>query len=134
MLKVSFPHPGNVHEPDAFAAWDGREAVRLYERDGEHFALLLERVGTLSLGDVEDEDEIVRVAGRISHRLAVTAPPCLPRLCEQAGAWEEQVRQDAVELRHSLSRHVLDAAVATARELGGSQPDILIHGDLHALH
>jgi streptomycin 6-kinase len=25
-LKVSFPHPGNVHEPDAFAAWGGRGA------------------------------------------------------------------------------------------------------------
>ena len=23
VLKVSFPHPGNVHEPDAFVAWDG---------------------------------------------------------------------------------------------------------------
>ena len=27
VLKVSFPHPGNVHEPDAFAAWDGHGAV-----------------------------------------------------------------------------------------------------------
>lgn len=27
VLKVSFPHPGNVHEPDAFAAWDGRAAA-----------------------------------------------------------------------------------------------------------
>ncbi|MEU9090554.1 aminoglycoside phosphotransferase family protein [Streptomyces sp. NPDC048428] len=132
VLKVSFPHPGNVHEPDAFAAWDGRGAVRLYERDGERFAMLLERVGTSHLGEVEDDDEVVRVAGLISRRLAVPAPPGLPRLREQAGAWEEQVRKDAVELRHSLSRHVLDAAVATARELGGSQPDFLIHGDLHA--
>jgi streptomycin 6-kinase len=24
VLKVSFPHPGNVHEPDTFAAWGGR--------------------------------------------------------------------------------------------------------------
>ncbi|MFD4765747.1 hypothetical protein [Streptomyces niveus] len=23
VLKVSFPHPGNVHEPDAFAVWGG---------------------------------------------------------------------------------------------------------------
>ena len=29
VLKVSFPHPGNVHEPDALAAWDGHGAVRL---------------------------------------------------------------------------------------------------------
>ena len=43
VLKVSFPHPGNVHEPDAFAAWDGRAAVRLYGRNDERFAMLLER-------------------------------------------------------------------------------------------
>ncbi|ADB33866.1 hypothetical protein Kfla_4850 [Kribbella flavida DSM 17836] len=24
VLKVSFPHPGNAHEPAAFAAWGGR--------------------------------------------------------------------------------------------------------------
>ncbi|MEU5869223.1 aminoglycoside phosphotransferase family protein [Nonomuraea sp. NPDC047529] len=58
VLKVSFPHPGNVHEPDAFAAWGGRGA----------------------------------------------APP----------------------------RHAVDAAVATVRELGRVQPDLLVHGDLHA--
>jgi streptomycin 6-kinase len=27
VLKVSFPHPGNVHEPAAFAAWGGRGAA-----------------------------------------------------------------------------------------------------------
>lgn len=43
VLKVSFPHPGNVHEPDAFTAWNGRGAVRLHERDDERFAMLLER-------------------------------------------------------------------------------------------
>ncbi|MBF6455179.1 aminoglycoside phosphotransferase family protein [Nocardia cyriacigeorgica] len=32
VLKVSFPHPGNVFEPHAFAAWAGRGAVRLFER------------------------------------------------------------------------------------------------------
>ncbi|MFD7638100.1 kinase, partial [Streptomyces sp. NPDC059873] len=31
VLKVSFPHPGNVHEPDAFAVWGGRGAVLLHE-------------------------------------------------------------------------------------------------------
>ncbi len=41
VIKVSFPHPGNVHEPDAFAVWGGRGAVLLYERDDEHFAVLL---------------------------------------------------------------------------------------------
>lgn len=134
VLKVSFPHPGNVHEPDAFAAWGGRGAVRLYERDDACFAMLLERAGASDLGENEDEDEdeVVRVAGLLSRRLAVPAPPGLPRLRDQTGAWEESLRRDAEELTHPLSRHVIDAAVATVRELGGAQPDLLIHGDLHA--
>ncbi len=134
VLKVSFPHPGNVHEPDAFAAWDGRGAVLLYARDDERFAMLLERVGTQSLGEVEDGDgdRIVTVAGRLNRRLAVPAPPGLPRLREQADGWEEELRRDAGELEHGLPGRVLDAAVATVRELGRVQPDTLIHGDLHA--
>ncbi|MGW0591252.1 aminoglycoside phosphotransferase family protein [Streptosporangium sp. NPDC002607] len=132
VLKVSFPHPGNVHEPDAFAAWGGRGAVLLHERDDEHFAMLLERVQASTLAEVEDGDEVVTVAGRISRRLAIPAPPGLPRLREQADAWEEQLRKDAEELTHTLPRYVVDAAVATVRELGRVQLDILIHGDLHA--
>ncbi|MFG2988124.1 aminoglycoside phosphotransferase family protein [Streptomyces sp. NPDC048257] len=132
VLKVSFPHPGNVHEPDAFEAWGGRGAVLLHERDDEHFAMLLERVRTATLEEVEDGDEVVAVAGRISRRLAVPAPAGLPRLRDQADAWEEQLGRDAVELTHAMPRSVVDAAVGTVRELGRTQPDVLIHGDLHA--
>jgi streptomycin 6-kinase len=136
VMKVSFPHPGNVHEPDAFTAWRGRGAVLLYERDDERFAMLLERARTSTLAELKgaDEDEVVTVAGRLNRRLAVPAPPglSLPRLRERADAWEEELRRDAVELTHALPDRVLDAAVATVRELGRVQPDTLIHGDLHA--
>ncbi|WP_328907798.1 aminoglycoside phosphotransferase family protein [Streptomyces sp. NBC_00234] len=131
VLKVSFPHPGNVHEPDAFAAWDGRGAVLLYERDDGHYAMLLERVHTSTLTEVVDGDEAMTVAGRLSRRLAVPAPAGLPRLREQADAWEEQLRTDARELSHELPPYVVDAAAATVRELARVQPDTLIHGDLH---
>ncbi|MFJ4923100.1 aminoglycoside phosphotransferase family protein [Streptomyces sp. NPDC088725] len=132
VLKVSFPHPGNVHEPDAFVAWGGRGAVLLYERENENFAMLLERAYASPLSEVEDTDEVVTVAARISRRLAVPAPPGLPRLRERAGTWEEQLRRDDGELAHAMSRYAVDAAAATIRELGAVQPDVLIHGDLHA--
>jgi streptomycin 6-kinase len=132
VLKVSFPHPGNVHEPDAFAAWGGCGAVLLYERDDDRFAMLLERARARTLAEAGDEDEILTVAGRLNRRLAVPAPPGLPRLRERAGQWEEELLRDARELDHELPRRVLDAALATVRELGPVQPDILIHGDLHA--
>ncbi|GAA2741903.1 aminoglycoside phosphotransferase family protein [Kitasatospora cinereorecta] len=132
VLKVSFPHPGNVHEPDAFAAWGGRGAVLLYERDDERYAMLLERALPTTLADVVDGDELLTVAGRLSRRLAVPAPPGLPRLSEQADAWEHQLRTDAAELTHSLTPYVVDAALATVAELGRAQPDTVVHGDLHA--
>lgn len=132
VAKVSFPHPGNVHEPDAFAAWAGRGAVRLYERDDECFAMLLERVHPSTLAEVDDADQVATVAGRINRRLAIPAPPGLPRLQEQADGWEAQLHRDSEELVHRLAPRVLDAAAATIHELGRVQPDTVIHGDFHA--
>lgn len=99
VLKVSFPHPGNVHEPDAFTAWGGRGAVLLHARDDQRFAMLLERAGPSSLAEQADGDELVSVAGRLSRRLAVPAPPGLPRLREHAGRWEEELRAVARSAR-----------------------------------
>jgi streptomycin 6-kinase len=132
VLKVSFPHPGNVHEPDAFTVWAGRGAVLLHERDDEQFAMLLERARSSTLAEVQDVGEALTAAGRICRRLAVPAPPSLPRLSEQASTWEDQLHADAAELTHALPRYVVDAAVATVRDLGRVQPELMVHGDLHA--
>ncbi|MEV4807691.1 aminoglycoside phosphotransferase family protein [Nonomuraea sp. NPDC049421] len=131
VMKVSFPHPGNVHEPDAFAAWGGRGAVMLYERADDRYAMLLERADTRTLATAGDVEEMVTVAGVLSRRLAVPAPDHLPRLHDRAGAWVEELRRDAAELPHTMPAYVVDAAVATVREVGAAQPGILIHGDLH---
>ncbi|MFD7022036.1 aminoglycoside phosphotransferase family protein [Promicromonospora sukumoe] len=131
VLKVSFPHPGNVHEPDALAAWSGRGSVELHARDDARFAMLLERARASTLAETADSDEAAAVAGRISRRLAVPAPPELPRLQHQAEAWERGLRRDAQELPHGLSRHAVDAALSTVHDLGKVQPDVLVHGDLH---
>ncbi|MFE9248898.1 aminoglycoside phosphotransferase family protein [Streptomyces sp. NPDC007088] len=132
VLKVSFPHPGNVHEPDAFAVWSGRGAVLLHERDDTRFAMLLEWARSSTLAEVGDHDEVMSAAGRISRRLAVAAPPGLPRLRERAGEWERELRADAEELPHALSSRAVGAALATVRELGREQPDLMVHGDVHA--
>lgn len=143
VLKISFPHPGNVHEPDAFAVWQGRGAVRLYERDDARFAMLLERVGegaganpgsnpgAGSLADVEDIDEAVTAAGRLARRLAVPAPAGLPRMSSLVAEWECELRDEDRELGSPLPARVVAAAIGTVRELGRDQPDTLIHGDLH---
>jgi streptomycin 6-kinase len=130
-LKVSFPHPGNQHEPDAFTAWGGRGAVLLYERDDDHFAMLLERAQPATLSDVGGDD-VAAAAGRLSHRLSIPAPSDLPRLADQADDWEEELRQGAADFPGALPGTVLDTALAVIDELGRNQPDVLVHGDFHA--
>ncbi|MFI5697908.1 aminoglycoside phosphotransferase family protein [Kribbella sp. NPDC051586] len=129
VLKVSFPHPGNVHEPDAFEAWGGEGAVKLYERDDARYAMLLERAHPTTL--VEHDEDVVVIAGELHRRLRIPAPDGLPRMSEQADAWAEELRKDAAELDHPLPPYVVDAALAVVDELGRDQPEILIHGDFH---
>ncbi|MYS33587.1 streptomycin 6-kinase [Streptomyces sp. KhCrAH-43] len=131
-LKVSFPHPGNRHEPDALATWGGHGAVQLYEQDDEHFAMLLERARPLTLAHVGDEDTVAAIAGQINRRLAVPAPEHLPRLQGQADTWQRQLQEDAAEMPHVLTPYAVAAALATVRELACAQPDTLVHGDLNA--
>lgn len=82
VIKISFPHPGNVGEWSALAAFGGRGAVRLYEVEPDLFAMLLERAHSLNLSLVEQTDEAPSIAGRIARRLAVPAPPATPRLSD----------------------------------------------------
>lgn len=131
VLKISYPHPGLAHEPHALAWWGGQGAVLLHERDDSKFAMLLEQASQVSLADLDDVDEAVATAGRLVRRLAVPAPPGLPRLRDHAEQWwGDEIREDAVQLAYPLPRRVVDAALATVEELGCDQPDILVHGDL----
>jgi streptomycin 6-kinase len=131
VIKVSYPHPGNIHESNAFQTWNGRGAVRLHERDDEHYAMLLERAESGTLADVADFDDAVTILGRVSHRLAVAAPLALPRLSDLVADWESKMQLDSAELNDPLPQHVMDAATATLRELGPDQPSTMVHGDLH---
>ena len=132
VVKVSFPHPGNVSEPDGFAAWNGHGAVHMYEREDDCFAMLLERAGSRTLAELRDKDEVARIAGRINRRLAIPAPPGLPRLRDQMDQWERSLLEDAAEFADALPRSVVAEAIATLRELGRDQPEMVVHGDLHA--
>ncbi|MFD6455324.1 aminoglycoside phosphotransferase family protein [Nocardia sp. NPDC060220] len=131
VVKISFPHPGNVFEPDAFATWNGRGAVQLFDRDDERFAMLLERTGHGTLAHITDFDEAVGILGQLSHRLAIDAPAGLPRLSDLVADWTDELRTTAAELGDPLPRRVLDAAAETLRDLGPGQPETLVHGDLH---
>lgn len=131
VVKISFPHPGNRYEAHAFATWRGRGAVLLYERDDARFAMLLEQAEWQTLDDLGDVDRATAEIGQLARRLAVPAPPDLPRLSDRADEWEQTLHDDAETLGHPLSQRALGAAIATVRELGRKQPDTMVHGDLH---
>ncbi|MEU4195876.1 aminoglycoside phosphotransferase family protein [Kribbella sp. NPDC026611] len=130
VVKISFPHPGNDYEADAFEAWGGVGAVKLYQRDDDRYALLLERARPMTL--VEHDEDVVVIAGELHRRLRIPAPDGLPRLSDRADEWAEELRKDDAELDHPLPPYVVDAALAVVAELGRNQPEILIHGDFHA--
>lgn len=129
VLKVSFPHPGNVHEPDAFAAWGGRGAVKLYERDDARYAMLLERAHPSTL--VEHTDGVATIAGNLLRQLTIPAPDGLPRMSDNADTWAEELRKDAAELDHPLPDTVVQQAMAVVEELCRTQPETVVHGDFH---
>lgn len=93
--------------------------------------MLLERVEHSTLVDLDDDDEAAAVCGRLARRLAVPAPPEVPRLSERAEVQELELRDACERLIGHVPRRVVEAAIGTIRELGREQPDTLVHGDLH---
>lgn len=130
VLKISFPHPGNVDEPRALDVWAGEGAVRLYAHDGADFAMLLERVEQRTL-DLE-ADEGITVGGELARRLAVPGPAAMPPVAASADGWAQQLREQDRATGHPLSDRVIGAALETIDAVGHDRTPTMIHGDLHA--
>ncbi len=131
VLKVSFPHPGNVVEPKVLAAWAGRGAVRLLEHDAQAFAMVLEKAQSYSLRDLPDAVERVVVAGRLNRRLAVPAPGDVPSLKTVADEWATEIDSAHRRLRAPLADRLVGRAMETCREFAADQPNLLVHGDMN---
>ena len=135
VLKLNFPEEESAHEADALAHWHGEGAVRLLEADHEQYALLVERAdpGT-SLWEVGDDEEATLIASSVLRRLwRRPAPDGHPyrMLAAEAEHWTAQVRSDWEALGRPFERSLVDAAAASARELAGSQPKVVLcHQDL----
>jgi streptomycin 6-kinase len=133
-LKVSWLDGARCWEADALAAWDGRGAVRLLERDDAAGVMLLEWLDPdRSVGEL-DRLAAAAVVGELCGRLAVPAPPGLPSLEETASRWIEALPRTWERLGRPFDRRRLDGAVETCRELGPDQPRRLLHGNLRFGH
>jgi streptomycin 6-kinase len=131
VLKISYPHEAFNVEAITLAAWAGRGAVQLLERDDATFAMLLEELRPESLTTVADPDEAMSINGCLARRLAVPAPPELPRMRPVFEQWAYDLPAWSAAMGHPLPTRVVDAAVATCVELGPDQPDTIQHGDLN---
>lgn len=129
VLKLSFPHPGNRFEPTALAAWSGAGAIHLLERDDADFAMLLERVSAETLSTATEDPWVV--AGRLARRLAVPAPPEIPRLSSTLAGWSRQMLAQSKHLGDPLPDRLVGAALETIAAFGDDQTDTMLHGDLH---
>jgi streptomycin 6-kinase len=135
VLKLNFPEEESAHEADALAHWHGEGAVRLLEVDDERNALLVERAdpGT-SLWEVGEDEEATLIAASVLRRLWRLAPADghpFRVLAVEADHWTAQLRSDWEALGRPFEGRLVDAAAASARELAGSQPKLVVcHQDL----
>jgi streptomycin 6-kinase len=130
MLKVSSPYEVFQFEATTLATWAGRGAALLLERDDANFAMLLEQLRPETLATVADADEAMAIMGRLARRLAVPAPPELPRMQPTLEEWAIELPAMSTAAGHPLPARVVDTAVATCVELGLEQPETVQHGDL----
>jgi streptomycin 6-kinase len=124
VLKVYRPDRETLQEPDALERWDGEGAVRLYARDDERHAMLLERCepGTPLSADGRELDVLIALLPRLWCSGAG-----FRTLAEEAASWAVHLaeRDRAGEAR--------DAALHFIRELAPTQGElVLVHQDLHA--
>jgi streptomycin 6-kinase len=131
VLKVGWVDDSTAHEALALAAWGGRGAARLMAAHPEAGALLLERLDSArSLSDMA-VDPAIEIAGRLLRRLAVPAPPGVPRQREVVARLVASIPERWERLGRPLERRLVDAAVGAARELDADASGLLVNWDLH---
>jgi streptomycin 6-kinase len=132
VLKLNAPgHFEADREADALAAWEGRGAVRLLDRDDDIRALLVERCrpGTVLAGSGADEEAVVAA---LLPRLAATPAALHPfrLLADEADRWAEEVpaqfRRGGRPFERSLLAFAVDVFASCDRSARS-----LVNQDLH---
>ena len=131
VLKAGWLNNESRGEARALTAWAGRGAVRLIAWDESTGVTLLERLDESRSVRELDGEAAAGIAGEVCRRLSIPAGAVeLPRVADGAAEWVVQLPLDWNRLEHPFDRSLVDAAVATCRDFGPEQPDLLLHGDL----
>jgi streptomycin 6-kinase len=135
MLKVSYPHPGNLGEALGLATFDGRGSVELFEVDDTRLVLVLERASPLTLTDYavgpELVEEGIEIAGHLAKRLAVKPLPGVTALAQTTTAWIDEFSRQVATSPRALPQAALDQAQETIEHLATDTTATMLHGDLH---
>jgi streptomycin 6-kinase len=131
-LKVSYPDDESASEAPALTAWDGDGTVAMLRRDASGCAMLLEWLDPEhSLFTVPVEEGVEVIGGLLARLHRTSAPAGVPSLADESRRWLRTVPRDWEAYCPREDRRLLEAALATFRELGPEAGDRLLHRDLH---
>ena len=133
MLKIQYPDHESEHEAAALVYWAGDGAVRLLDHDAGSHALLIERCDPGQPLSTVDSGAALDVFVALLPRLWKAAGAPFTTLADEAARWCVNLPDEWTRAGRPFERRLLDAALATLRELAGSQGEpVLLHQDLHA--
>lgn len=132
VLKISKPHREARYEADALAAWNGRGAIRLLDRDDTGWAMLLERCEPGTTLAAAGPTVALDVLVELLPRLWITADGPFDTLADESRLWLEDLPREWEQSGRGYDRRLLDAALELLAWLPGSQGEqVLVNQDLH---
>lgn len=130
-LRLTPPEDDVATEVAALRFWDGRGTVRLIDADEPAGVTLLERLdGERSLNDL-GLDDAIPVLGRMMRRLALPAPVDVPSTAEMVTRRSADLEGAWRRAGQPFTSSVLSAAHSCADDLGHTDSDLAVNGDLH---
>ena len=136
VLKLSFPHPGNLGESDGLRTFGGQGAVRLLEVDDTGLVLVMERALSETLADhvktgTCSVEEAIEIAGDLARRLGIHPHSGVRPLANTMTGWEDQLDEQIAAHPDALPGRVLNQARDTIQHLAADETPTMLHGDLH---
>jgi streptomycin 6-kinase len=132
VLKVQFPHLEREHEAEALRCWNGQGAVRLFDHDPIHHALLIERCEPGNPLSCTTADEAMEVFAGLLPRLWISADKPFRPLRDESIGWAEHLPSSWERAGRPFEMELLSAALQALDALGETQgKQVLVHQDLH---
>ena len=132
VLKIQYPHPESEHESEALRLWNGKGAIRLFDFDPAHHALLLERCRPGDHLSTIGASQALEVLVGLLPRLWVPAGVPFRSLSDEAAGWLQELPVTWDRAGQPFERELLEGALdAIARLRPTQREQVLLHQDLH---